>query len=32
MASTELLTAIMALLLDVGERQRATIAKMVVAV
>lgn len=32
MASTELLTAIMALLLDVGERQRATIAKMVAAV
>jgi hypothetical protein len=32
MASTELLTAIMALLLDVGARQRATLAKMIVAV
>ena len=32
MASTELLTAIMALLLDVRERQRATVAKMIAAV
>lgn len=32
MASTELLTAIMALLLDVRDRQRPTIAKMIVAV